>query len=292
MADNFQVTEGSGTTIATTQVGNAHEQHVRPTTLPPDAATETTLAAIKAKTDNLDVALSTLQNVQVTNFPATQNVSVVSAVETEIKNDSGNPVPVSGTVSVGNFPGTQPVSGTVIARETGEAILGVYYYSTGVHLVLAAADAATVARWYLVNPIGSNITLRFRRIRFMSQLGSALAAATSPRLQLERFTFTGAPTGAVITPAKRKTADATPVAIMTTANTGMVVTNGAVVGAFLPIASATAVGYTNATAIEWNADAERDLLLAPGEGLLFRQPDAGTTSDTRRFITSLTTEEF
>src|SRR6185369_6864531 len=59
MADNFQITQGSGTTIAATDVGGTMEQKVRPTTLPPDASTETTLALIKAKTDNLDVLLST-----------------------------------------------------------------------------------------------------------------------------------------------------------------------------------------------------------------------------------------
>src|SRR6185369_13029096 len=72
--------------------------------------------------------------VSVGNFPAIQNVAVTSTVETEIKNDAGNPVPVSGTVtanagtgpfpvsdnggsltvdgtvSVGNFPAVQPVS--------------------------------------------------------------------------------------------------------------------------------------------------------------------------------------
>jgi hypothetical protein len=54
--------------------------------------------------------------VAVTSTPppsAPSDVNVVSSVEIEIKNDSGNPVPVSGTVAVSNFPATQPVSGTV-----------------------------------------------------------------------------------------------------------------------------------------------------------------------------------
>lgn len=40
------------------------------------------------------------------------SVSLTVSNEVEIKNDAGSPVPVSGTVSVGNFPATQPVSGT------------------------------------------------------------------------------------------------------------------------------------------------------------------------------------
>lgn len=180
----------------------------------------------------------------------------------------------------------------VVARESGEELLGVYYCATGAHVVLQAADAATVARWYLINPIGSGVMLRFRRIRFMSQLGSALVAVSSPRLQLELFTFTGVATGAVVVPAKHKSTDDPPKGILTTASTGLTIISGAVVAAFLPVASATAVGYNPATETEWNLDAERDILLAPGEGLLFRQPDPGANSDTRRFITSLVWEEY
>ena len=54
-------------------------------------------------------------NVTVTNWPASQNVNGTVSVsnEIEIANDVGNPVPVTGTVDVGNFPATQTVDGTV-----------------------------------------------------------------------------------------------------------------------------------------------------------------------------------
>lgn len=54
-------------------------------------------------------------NVAVTNWPASQNINGAVTVngEIEVKNDAGNPLAVSGTVSVGNFPATQPVSGSV-----------------------------------------------------------------------------------------------------------------------------------------------------------------------------------
>ena len=54
-------------------------------------------------------------NVSVTNWPASQNINgnVTVSNEIEIANDAGNPVPVSGTVDVGNFPATQTVAGTV-----------------------------------------------------------------------------------------------------------------------------------------------------------------------------------
>jgi hypothetical protein len=58
-------------------------------------------------------------NVAVTNWPASQNINGAVTVngEVEVKNDTGNPLPVSGTVNVGNFPAVQPVSGTVTVNQ-------------------------------------------------------------------------------------------------------------------------------------------------------------------------------
>lgn len=52
------------------------------------------------------------------NFPASQTVNGSVLVtnfptSTEIANDTGNPVPVNGTVNIGNLPTTQPISGSV-----------------------------------------------------------------------------------------------------------------------------------------------------------------------------------
>lgn len=49
-------------------------------------------------------------SVSVSNFPATQNVAITSSVEVEVKNDTGNPVPVSGTVTANAGSGPFPVS--------------------------------------------------------------------------------------------------------------------------------------------------------------------------------------
>jgi hypothetical protein len=58
-------------------------------------------------------------NVAITNWPASQNINGAVTVngEVEVKNDTGNPLAVSGSVSVSNFPATQPVSGTVTANQ-------------------------------------------------------------------------------------------------------------------------------------------------------------------------------
>jgi hypothetical protein len=245
--------------------------------LPSGASTEATLALIKAKTDNLDVLLSTRTK------PAdSQHVTV------------DNP---TSSVSVSNFPATQNVAVTssvaVVARTTDEQTLqGVYYYHGGANLVQAAADAATAGRFWIINPVGSTVTVRVKSIEFASQLGSALAAPTSPRLTIERVSFTGTASGASLAPAKRKTSDASPQSSLRTASTGLTLTAGNPVVSFLPVASATAVGYTNTAVEKWRPDVNDRIELVAGEGIVCRQADAGTTSDTRRFTLDITVEEF
>lgn len=82
----------------------------------PGGATEVTLALIKAKTDNLDVALSTR--------------GVTGITDTQMR---ATPVPVSGTVTVGNFPGTQPVSGPLTdgqLRASAVPVSGSFFQGT------------------------------------------------------------------------------------------------------------------------------------------------------------------
>jgi hypothetical protein len=95
--------------------------------------------------------------VNVGNFPATQNVAVTSIVEVEVKNDSGNPLPVSGTVTV-NQPvavtdngGSLTVDGTVAATQSGtwniNNISGTISLPTGAatETTLAAVDTKLTA---------------------------------------------------------------------------------------------------------------------------------------------------
>jgi cytoskeletal protein CcmA (bactofilin family) len=73
-------------------------------------------------------------NVAVTNWPASQNVNGAVSIndEVEVKNDAGNPLAVSGTVSVGNFPATQPVSGSVSVSNfpSTQAVTGTFFQAT------------------------------------------------------------------------------------------------------------------------------------------------------------------
>lgn len=208
------------------------------------------------------------------------------------------------------FPPDPPVVGTrhAVRSRTEDAITklwprvhvednrvrtGIFSCQTGIHVVAATAQAATAGFWWLINPVGSTVIVALRRIEFMSQIGSALATPTSPRLQVERVTFTGTASGASPTPAKVRSADAANTASLRTASTGLTLTAGAAVYAFLPITAITATSGGGAAAVaDWNPDNNGMPLLAAGEGLVLRQADNGTASDTRRFVTNIAWEEF
>lgn len=159
---------------------------------------------------------------------------------------------------------------------------GIYYGSPAIATVQAAAHAAGAGFFWIINPVGSSVTVAIRRLRFTCQHGSALATPTSPRILAERFTFTGTASGASVSVAKRRTSDATAVASIRTANTGMTQTAGNAVVSWLPVAALTAVGAATPVVDEWVPPIDDMCVLAAAEGLRVYQPDAGTTSDTRR----------
>lgn len=169
---------------------------------------------------------------------------------------------------------------------------GVFACQTGIHVVQAAAQAATAGFWWLINPVGSTVLVALRRVEFMTQIGTVLNTPTSPRIQLERVTFTGTPTGAQVTPARVRTADGANTATLRTASTGLTLTAGAAIYAFMPVASQTAGSGIPPGQGDWNPDNNGMIILAAGEGIVCRQPDAGTASDTRRFVTNIAWEEF
>jgi len=230
------------------------------------------------------------------------NAQVVGEIASDAA-DSGNPIKI-GYKAESGFPAavadSDRVDGNadlfgrarVVVHPDDKQRLGVYYYSTGTLLVQAAADGALVGRCWLINPVGSAVTVRIRKIIFTCQVGSTMVTATSPRIIVQRVTFTGTASGATVAPALRRSTDAANVGSLRTASTGMTLTAGATVHEFLPVASQTAIGCTAAGRQEMDAFLEDYIELAAGQGLVIRQPDAGTTADTRRFVISIIAEEF
>jgi hypothetical protein len=182
----------------------------------------------------------------------------------------------------------------VLALQHERVLTTRYWFHSGALVVGASADAANVGRVYVENDPDSTVLIALTWVRFTSQIGSALVAPTSPRISLKLFTFTGdTPSGAAITGVRSDTTLAAKNANwnVRTAATGMTITEGAAFASFFPTASATAVGYAPPAVDEWRPAPDRALILRAGEGVMVKQEDAGTTSDTRRFTLDFEVEE-
>lgn len=169
-----------------------------------------------------------------------------------------------------------------------------YVVHSGALVVQATAHSfGTSGFMWIANPIGNTAKIAIRKIEMASQLGSALAAPTSPRLLWSRFTFTGTASGASLTPGKLDSTYATPIASIRTAITGMTTVKVADMFNSLPIASATAVAYAPASMDYWESDNdEYQLVLRAGEGICLWQADNGTTADTRRVVATVSMSDF
>lgn len=119
--DNEQVTLVLKDTNTATGV-SASPLRVDPTGTTPQPVTDNGGSLTVDGSVTVTQATGTNLHVTVDNFPATQNVAVTSSVEVEVKNDTGNPIPVNGTVAATQS-GTwniNNVSGTV-SLPTGAA---------------------------------------------------------------------------------------------------------------------------------------------------------------------------
>lgn len=209
----------------------------------------------------------------------------------QLPSDSGNTGKKMRTQS--RVVGSDTVLEHFFVPSTTREVLGSYIAHTGVNLVQASAQTFPTAFFYLINPVGNTPKIALTAIEVITQMGSALAAPTSPRLLWKLFTFTGTASGAQITPGKLDSTMPSPTASLRTASTGLSISGGADVICSLPTASATAVGYAPPQMDEWfESDESQQIILRAGEGIALYQPDAGTTADTRRIITTIKWTEF
>jgi hypothetical protein len=159
-------------------------------------------------------------------------------------------------------------------------------------VVLATAHTATAGYFWIINPVGNSKNIKIRKILFRSAPTTALACLTAPRINIERVTFTGTASGAQITPAKIETSESNATGLVLTASTGLSLSAGAVICAFIVTSVLTAIGVGVSHQQELISSEDGEIILAPGEGIICRQADAGTTSDTRKIILNLTWEEY
>ena len=183
----------------------------------------------------------------------------------------------------------------MVARAHERTLTTRLWYHSGALTVGASADGANVGRIYVENDPDSTVLIAITRVRFSSQLGSALATPTAPRFVLRAFTFTGnIPSGTAITGVEQDTSYGAKDANwnVRSAATDMTITEGADVCAFFPVAGATAVGYAPPAVSEWISEPDRPLIVRAGEGYMLKQADAGTASDTRIVTADFEIEEW
>lgn len=183
----------------------------------------------------------------------------------------------------------------VIARSHERTLTTRYSFNSGSLVIAAAADSANVGRVYVENDPDSTVLIAVTRVRFTSQHASVLATPTAPRIALRTFTFTGnTPSGAAITGAKQDSSLAAKDTNwnVRTAATGMTIAEVADIEVFYPVAALTAVAASTPASSEWKPASDSVLILRAGEGLMVKQADAGTASDTRVFSVTVDVDEW
>lgn len=173
-----------------------------------------------------------------------------------------------------------------------QAIKGIYHFCFTLYTVAASAQNGTSAAigWLQVPSTATiNARLRFCQMAHTNTVATAIDHTSAPRIAVQRMTHTDGWSGATLNVAKRATADSANQANIRTAATGTTVTLNAtqlVWASLVPGADITTSGVLNIQfGEEWRPVLEDEyVVIAPGEGLVFYQIDAGTTSDQRKTL--------
>jgi len=158
------------------------------------------------------------------------------------------------------------------------------FNATAAAIPTAAHNGTTSAFLFLTNPVASTVKVALSRLLLEHNFSTTLALdLIAPIIRISRISFTGTNSAALITPAKRATADATAQCLLSLASTGYTVTLGATIleyiGQTMDLATGGG-GHWNAQADNWSPDEEADeIILAPGEGIAVWSQLAVTTAN-------------
>lgn len=186
----------------------------------------------------------------------------------------------------------QTIGGNTVQRQRVSVVrtplLGHYKFESGRLTVALSAHAATAGFLWLINPVGSTVIGVVKKWMATALPTTTTAILSSPRVTIERVTFTGTATGAQITPSKRDSTDAANTLTVRTASTGLTLTAGAVISDFSVGAVLTAVGISVPVDqyLYDSTDEDDYIVLRAGEGLVMRQPDAGGPTTENRLLVS------
>jgi hypothetical protein len=190
--------------------------------------------------------------------------------------------------------GADTVHAHYFIPRTSRKVVGGYYFTSGVLVSVTTAHTQLTGHLWLEMPTGAAVRGRLRDIVASMVLGVTVTADVTTLyrlLSIARFTFTGAASGALLTPAKRRSSDVANVANVRTAATGMTITAGGLfwtllTSGFLDFDAITTSGadtiftyMENAVGARFNPDNEDAFLdFDAGEGIVVYQPDGGATT--------------
>lgn len=167
---------------------------------------------------------------------------------------------------------------------------------SGILTESSSADAFPAGDWFLVNTSSSIIGV-VRKVSIAGGFQGSANPEEVTRLVLQKFTFTGSPSGGTVSPAKADSGDATAVLSLRTAGTGMTMSDAGVAHAFnvnpstLTGSGTNVDNLTTTTHDEWEPDPEEMIILRQNQGLMARQADAGSIS-VNYFWKSIAWEEY
>lgn len=155
---------------------------------------------------------------------------------------------------------------------------------------IAIHTPATTGFAWLYNPVGSAVKMSIKKIVATCQFAVLAVDLLPGELSYSLFTFTGTGSGALITPAKRRSTDAAAIGNLRTAMTGLSVSVGAKInaGPYQTMDLVTGgAGHWNPYVDEWLNDNEDDeTVLLAGEGIVVWHSVAVTTANRRLNLTA------
>ena len=212
----------------------------------------------------------------------------------QIRDGSGNLLGVSGN----------PL---YITEAEGETFLGTYQAELIGTVAAAAQTINTGGFFWAFNPAASGKIVKIERfgIEICQTTSVAAGFPTAPRLGFFKFTYTGTPSGATVatsgtasTVGKFDNNFPTNVFDWRSAITGATCVYGQAMFSAMATAIAVVGTVTTSQIAGMRSDneyqpreTEYEHVIRPGEGVVIYQPEAGSTSDTRKFTCRVFWEE-
>jgi hypothetical protein len=154
----------------------------------------------------------------------------------------------------------------------------------------AVHNGTTTGFLWLFNPVGSAVKMAIKRCTITDQFTALAADLLAGELRVNLFTFTGTASGASLTPGKHDSTDAAAVGNARTASTGLTCTLGACVLSRMYQTMDLVTGgggHWSPYTTEWNPGTEdEEIILRPGEGLVFWHATAVTAGNRRLTVNS------